>query len=102
MIKASVLALVSAVSILAQGTPPERHDSVKVTKIETSYFYTLSSGETAISDNAIDVKEGSEVTVLREGDSTYIVDSDGKKYKCRIFIADPAPLNPPSKKKKKK
>ena len=100
MIRATIFALLGATSLFSQTTSPEKYDSVKVTKVEV--FYTLSSGEIAALSSAIDVKEGSEVKIVREGNSYSIIDSQGNAHKCQILIVDSA-LDPlPSKKKKRK
>ena len=98
MIKATVLALLGTASLFSQTQSPETYD-YKVTKIEV--FYTLSNGEIAILPTPIDVKEGAEVKIVRDGTSYSIVDSNGNAYKCQILIVDRAP-DPASLKREKK
>src|SRR5580658_7465324 len=100
--KAILVALICAAGLLADGPPPERYHSVKVTKIDAHpavpiYNYTLASNYIATSSEPVDVKEGSEIKYAIEGNVMYIIDDAGKTHQCRWLEFQPPPAPPPKK-----
>lgn len=99
--RAILFALISAASLLAQGPPPEKYQSIKVTKILNEptvpeYHYRLGSWWVASCSMPINVEEGSEVKYAIEGRVLYIIDGDGKNHECRWIE-----FNPPFRSRKK-
>jgi len=97
--------LVIAASMVAQGPPLEKYFRVKVTKIVSDpeipiYTYILNSSVACTMNTRLDVKEGSEVKLSSEDHSHFIMDSDGKTYKCKFFdnIDGPPPIPQTEKK----
>lgn len=101
MVRAKLILLICAASLLGQGPPLEKYHSVKVTKIDSHptvplYSYTLSSNYIASSSEPIDVKKGSEIKYAIEGNVMYILDGAGKIHQCRgLEFQPPPPINPP-------
>jgi hypothetical protein len=100
VIRASVFALVCVANLLAQGPAPEKYRPTKVEKI-TSYpevpiYVYLVAGDLACTMNTrLNVKVGSEIKIASDLHDYYLMDGDGKTYKCKFVAfgerAAPAP-----------
>ena len=94
-----------AASLFAQGPATERYHPVKLEKIDSHpqvpiYHYRLSGGQTCTMDAQLRANEGSEIKTAFDGHDWYIMDNDGKTYKCKfvIFVDGPPPIPKPTKK----
>jgi hypothetical protein len=105
VIRASVLALVFVANLLAQGPAPEKYRPTKLEKITSYpevpvYVYLVAVDLACTMNTRLNAKEGSEIKFASDPPDYYLMDSDGKTYKCKfvVFGAPPPPL-PQSKNK---
>jgi hypothetical protein len=92
--RAILFELICAASLLAQGPPAEKYQSIKVTKIVIEptvpeYHYRLGSWWVASCSMPINANEGSEVKYAIEGKVLYIIDGEGKNHECRWIEFSP-------------
>ena len=87
-------------NLLAQGPAPEKYRPTKVEKITAYpevpvYTYLLRGGLFCTMNARLDVKVGSEIKIAPDSHDWYVMDTDGKTYKCKYVVfgdgAAPAP-----------
>ena len=90
---------------MAQGPSRESYRPIKVEKITSYpevpvYVYFLSGGMDCTMNTRLDAKEGSEIKIASDLHDYYLMDSDGKTYKCKYVAFGDGGVAPPPQPKK--
>ena len=105
MRRASIFTLVCAAHLLAQGPSRESYRPIKLEKITSYpevpvYVYELAGGQFCTMNTRLDAKEGSEIKIASDPHDWYVMDIDGKTYKCKYVAFGDGGVRAPEPKNK--
>ena len=89
-------------NLLAQGPSRESYRPIKLEQITSYpevpvYVYHLSGGQLCTMNTRLDAKEGSEIKIASDSHDWYVMDIDGKTYKCKYVVFGDGGVAPPKK-----